>query len=139
MADRLIAACLLGLIALVPPAAAQLADPTRPLQGQTVPDTGAPDAQPAAAGLQSIILRKNAKPAALIDGAVVQLGGLVGEAKVVKITEDAVTLRGPQGEEEVLFLTPGIEKKVKVDAGKTAQKPAGSVVKRASSSAGGSQ
>ena len=139
MADRLIAACLLGLVGLALPVAAQLADPTRPLQGQMAPDAGNPNAAPAAAGLQSIILRKNAKPAALIDGEVVQLGGMVGEAKVVKITEHAVTLRGPEGEEEVLSLTPGIEKKVKVDAGRTAQKPVTRVVKRASSSAGGSQ
>lgn len=62
------------------------------------------------AGLQSVILRKGGKPAALINGTVVELGGRVGESRLVKVSEDHVVLRGPQGD-ETLRLTPAAEKK----------------------------
>lgn len=118
-------ACLSAcLLALALPAAAQLGDPTRPLQGMATPES-AQGAATQPSGLQTIIRRKNAKPAALIDGTVVELGGKVGEATVVKITEDTVVLRGSGGEEEILRLTPDVEKILKVGAGKTAQKRAG--------------
>lgn len=93
----------------------QLADPTRPPAALTAPAPDAPAAEAAAAGLQSVIMRKNGKPAALINGEVVELGDKLGEAKLVKITEDAVVLRGPQGE-ETLRLTPAAEKKIGVGA-----------------------
>ena len=98
---------------------AQVADPTRPAidTGASTATAGAA-AQPA--GLQSIIQRKNGKPAALIGGVVVELGGKVGEARLVRIGEDFVVLRGPLGN-ETLRLTPGAEKKA-VKTGK----PAGS-------------
>lgn len=90
-------------------AQAQLVDPTRPPA-----DLGGADAATgptsAASGLQSVILRKHGKPAALINGEVVELGGKVGEARLVKISEDAVVLRGPLGE-ETLRLIPAAEKK----------------------------
>lgn len=98
------------LLAAVGMVQAQMADPTRPAI-----DTGASAAtagaavQPAATGLQSIIQRKSGKPAALIGGAVIELGGKVGEARLVRIGEDFVVLRGPLGN-ETLRLTPGIEK-----------------------------
>lgn len=103
---------LITILLLLAPCAtlAQLADPTRPAI-----DTGS--AAPAGitatttmAGLQSIIQRKSGKPAALINGVVVELGGKVGEARLVKIGEDFVVLRGSMGN-ETLRLTPGIEKK----------------------------
>ncbi|MDP3031348.1 MAG: hypothetical protein Q8N33_04645, partial [Rhodocyclaceae bacterium] len=72
-------------------------------------------------GLQSVILRKGGKPAALINGSVVELGGKVGEARLIRINEDKVVLRGPQGD-ETLRLIPAAEKKV--GAGGTAQKHA---------------
>lgn len=91
-------------------ALAQSADPTRPAI-----DTGAaaPAGVPGGAapsGLQSIIQRRNGKPAALINGAVVELGGKVGEARLVKIGDDFVVLRGALGN-EILRLTPDVEKK----------------------------
>jgi hypothetical protein len=103
-----------GLTLLLPlfvscAALAQSADPTRPAI-----DTGisAPDAAtPATAGLQSIIQRRNGKPAALINGAMVELGGKVGEARLVRIGDDFVVLRGALGN-EILRLTPDVEKKV---------------------------
>ncbi len=99
----------------------QLADPTRPPAALLAPASDAPAAEAAASGLQSVILRRQGKPAALINGEVVELGGKVGEARLVKIAEDAVVLRGPQGE-ETLRLTPAAEKKV--GAGGTVKKGA---------------
>lgn len=115
MARRLI---LLGLgFALVGMAQAQLPDPTRP-PANLVTSAGAPEAAPPAAqALQSVILRKGGKPAALINGELVELGGKVGEARLVKIREDRVVLRGPLGE-ETLRLTPEAEKKPAAAAGK---------------------
>ncbi|MDP1652914.1 MAG: hypothetical protein Q8L56_09355 [Rhodocyclaceae bacterium] len=99
------------LVAMAGMAQAQIADPTRPAidTGAFAATVGA-TAQPATTGLQSIIQRKNGQPAALIGGAVIDLGGKVGEARLVKIGEDFVVLRGPLGN-ETLRLTPGIEKK----------------------------
>lgn len=106
MARRLIAILLLAPLA----ALAQSADPTRPAiaVGSATADsaTTAP-----ATGLQSIIRRQGGKPAALINGTVVELGGKVGDARLVKIGEDFVVLRAAMGN-ETLHLTPGIEKKV---------------------------
>lgn len=88
---------------------AQVVDPTRPaIDTGNVGMVAAPAGN--AAGLQSIIQRKNGKPAALINGAVVELGGKVGDARLVKIGDDFVELRGAMGK-EVLRLTPDVEKK----------------------------
>ena len=106
-------------------AVAQLSDPTRPALSPAQAADAPADLAPAASGLQSVILRKGGKPAALINGEVVELGGKVGEAKLVKVSEDAVVLKGPAGE-ETLRLIPAAEKKVvKVGAGNTAKKAKG--------------
>lgn len=108
MARRLITTLLL----LAPMATlAQTADPTRPAidTGSATPAAGMAAAS-ATSGLQSVIQRQSGKPAALINGVVVELGGKVGEARLVKIGEDFVVLRGAMGN-ETLRLTPGIEKK----------------------------
>lgn len=106
-------------------AVAQLADPTRPALLPAQAADAPADLAPAASGLQSVILRKGGKPAALINGEVVELGGKVGEAKLVKVSEDAVVLKGPGGE-ETLRLIPAAEKKtMKVGAGDTAKKAKG--------------
>lgn len=126
MAGRLIklvplACCLAGGNAA---ALAQLADPTRPPAAIAAPETSpAGESAPVASGLQSIILKKEGRPAALINGVVVELGGMVGEARLVQVDEDSVILLGPQGR-ETLRLIPAVEKQVKVGAGKTA-KPIG--------------
>ena len=82
-----------------------LVDPTRPPNAPT----GESDA--AAQGgtqLQSILIATNRR-LAIINGATVALGGMVGEAKVVRITETEVTLQ--KGDEtEVLKLYPGVDK-----------------------------
>lgn len=128
MAGRLIslAAVFLAASAWAPAGHGQLADPTKPppaFQALQAPAASVPDpAVPAAAGggLQSTILRKQGKPAALINGEVVELGGKLGEAKLIEITENTVVLRGPEGK-ETLHLTPAAEKKV--GAGETVGAP----------------
>lgn len=91
-------------------AQAQSADPTRPPFEPNAAAAAGATAPEAVSGLQSIIRRKAGKPAALINGSLVELGGKVGEARLIRIGEDFVVLRGPQGV-ETLHLTPGIEKK----------------------------
>lgn len=105
------------------PAWAQLADPTRPPAQVAAPAGDSVNAAvaPAATGLQSVILSRNGKgrPAAVINGEVVQLGGKVGEARLVKVEEDHVVLLGTEGR-ETLRLMPAAEKVMKVGAGQTA-------------------
>jgi MSHA biogenesis protein MshK len=104
---------------------AQSIDPTRPAIDTSAGADPALEAGVAAhSGLQSIILRKSGKPAALINGNVVELGGKVDEARLIKVGEDFVVLRGPMGD-ETLRLMPAAEKKiekVKVSPGKAAMK-----------------
>lgn len=110
MARRLKSAMTLLLLAGSAAASAQLADPMRPsvMAEPAVALTGA--APPAASGLQSVILKKKGKPAALINGEIVELGGMVGESRLVKVSEDAVVLKGPSGV-ETLRLMPSVEKR----------------------------
>lgn len=109
MAGRLIPALLLMLLASGV-AQAQNADPTRPAIEAGTVATGGTAPPGAAAGLQSIIQRRHGRSAALINGTVVELGGKVGDARLVKIGDDHVVLRGALGS-ETLRLTPGVEKK----------------------------
>jgi MSHA biogenesis protein MshK len=84
-----------------------LTDPTRP--PSALPTS--PGAQEETTGpqLQSILLSSGRK-VAVISGAMVPLGGMVGEARVVRITETQVVLK--KGEEtEILKMFPGIEKR----------------------------
>ncbi|HEX8987412.1 MAG TPA: hypothetical protein VF816_05585 [Rhodocyclaceae bacterium] len=88
-----------------------LPDPTRP------PATlGGAAADGAADGpsLQSIIRSNVGRPAAIISGEYVVLGGRVGDARLVRIGEDSVTLRTATGS-ETLTLAPGVEKKAVAD------------------------
>lgn len=82
-------------------------DPTQPPMGAVAADGSM--AVSSAVGLTSVVLPKNGKPAAVIDGQVVPLGGTVRDAKLVRISENSVVLEGIDGEER-LFLTPSVEK-----------------------------
>jgi len=105
-------ALLLFLVALPGMAQAQHTDPTRPaIDISAGADPSLETGIAANSGLQSVILRKSGKPAALINGVVVELGGKVDEARLVKVGEDHVVLRGPLGD-ETLRLMPTAEKKV---------------------------
>ncbi|MEW6165501.1 MAG: MSHA biogenesis protein MshK [Pseudomonadota bacterium] len=116
-------ASLILLAGLLPgPSGAQaLADPTRP-PAEVAPAVESTGGAVAASGLQSVIMRKHGRPAALINGAVVELGGKVGEATLVTVGEDSVVLRGPEGE-ETMRLTPAAAKQLsKGDAAAAARK-----------------
>ena len=93
-----------------------LADPTRPPgvsgQAQGVDETGAP-AEVSGPRLQAIIVPVNGKPRALINGQEVVLGGKVGEARLVALSEKHVVLKGPAGIERLL-LTPNVERMERV-------------------------
>jgi MSHA biogenesis protein MshK len=108
--------CLIVLAAVSAAAGARaqvLTDPTRPPAALSAPaaTSGSPSAQDEITGtqLQSILISSSRK-VAVINGTMVPLGGMVGEARVVSITETQVVLR--KGEEtEVLMMYPGIDKR----------------------------
>lgn len=113
------AAAMSAALAVAPVAAETLPDPTRPPAGlQDAASAPAAAAAPAAGPvLQSVMISPN-RLAAMIDGTLVELGESFGDARLVRVTETGVTLRGASGTQE-LTLFPGVEKRpVKVDAGK---------------------
>ncbi len=96
-------ACSLAMLA---PAWAQgLADPTRPPNAQA---DSQESGQGGATQLQSVLISQRRR-LAIINGNTVALGDMVGEAKVVKITETEVVLQ-KGNETEVLKLFQGIDK-----------------------------
>ena len=112
-----------------------LPDPTRPpLQADPTPAATqtAPDPAAALGGLQMIVLRKGNKSVAVINGVTVKIGGKVGDATLVQLTDSTAVLSGPAGR-EVLHMTPGVAKTapvpLKPDSGaekvdRTRKKPA---------------
>jgi MSHA biogenesis protein MshK len=92
--------------AAMPAAFAQgLADPTRPPAASM---QGVPDDAPAGRQLQSVLLSGGRK-IAVIDGTMVALGGTLGDARVVRITETEVVLK-TGNETETLKLYPSVDK-----------------------------
>jgi hypothetical protein len=85
-------------------------DPTRPPAFVEATSGAAGTAQTPASPLQSVILRPGAKPRALLSGEWVELGKEYNGARLIKVTETSVTLKGPSGH-ETLYLTPDVEKK----------------------------
>lgn len=89
-----------------------VSDPTRPPAAMepTPASTGAGTAAGvAASGFQAVILRQGRKPVAVINGQMVELGGKVNDATLVRLSESEAVLQGPSGR-EVLQLTPAAEK-----------------------------
>lgn len=84
-----------------------LADPTRPPTAVDDGRTGEP--APEQLQLQSVLI-SSGRRLAIINGDTVPLGGRLGDATVVRITETEVALKRDDGM-EVLKLTPGIEKR----------------------------
>ena len=84
-----------------------LSDPTRP-PGAGAWQQGGQEEAPAGRQLQSVLL-SGGRRLAIIDGTMVALGGTLGEARVVKISETEVVLK--TGEEtETLKLFPSVDK-----------------------------
>ena len=96
-----------------------LSDPTRPPAAFGSP--GAVESGNEGSGLQSIIRSNRGKPGAIINGEYVSLGGMVGEARLIKIGEDSVTLKTATGT-ETLTLVPGVEKTLATGAGQEGRK-----------------
>jgi len=91
------------------PVLAQVPDPTRPPEMFLTPGGGGV-AAPHESGVQTVILRPGGrKSAAVINGQYVEVGGMVGDKRVLKITESEVVLNGESGR-EVIKVMPAIEK-----------------------------
>lgn len=104
----------LALLYAVPvmAAAQTLTDPTRP-----PPEINAPQAQasaPKESGLQSVIISP-ARRAAIINGQTIELGGKLGDAKLLEVNESGVVLQGPQGR-RALALFPEVDLRKKTPA-----------------------
>ena len=90
-----------------PAAGEALPDPTRPPEAMLA---GAPgEMHGSGLVLQSVLMGKGRKPAAIISGQVVRLGGKIGDARLIRLTESRVVLASPEGE-TTLQLTPAVEK-----------------------------
>lgn len=96
-------------VAVMPSGAESLPDPTRPAAGAVAVAVAAGEraAPPAAqAGLQSVILSPQRR-AAVINGVVVELGGVVGDSTLAEVHESRVVLKSAQGR-RVMELFPGV-------------------------------
>lgn len=85
-----------------------LGDPTRP-PASVASGESAPEGDGAAPVLQSILYRHGRKSVAVINGMTVMQGDKVGDATLVRVTQNRVVLRGPSGL-QVLYLTPDVAK-----------------------------
>ena len=89
-----------------------MTDPTKPPAALSAPggSSESPGTQEDTAGMQlQSILMSSGRKVAVINGNMVPLGGMVGEAKLVAISETQVVLK--KGDEtEVLKLFPGVDK-----------------------------
>lgn len=103
-------AWMLLLLCAVPFAAAaeSLPDPTRPPAEISAPPALAGQAAaPDVNRLQSIIISPTRR-AAIISGQTVELGAMHGDARLVEVKENGVTLQGAEGR-QVLALFPDVE------------------------------
>ncbi|MEO8154485.1 MAG: MSHA biogenesis protein MshK [Rhizobacter sp.] len=100
----------IGLL-IAAPALAQdaLPDPTRPPAGMQGAGAASAPAATESLVLQSVLLNAGRRPAAVISGQIVPLGGLVGDMRLASVSEHSVQLRGPQGA-TTLRLTPEVQK-----------------------------
>lgn len=97
-------------------------DPTRPPAGwlQNSPDTGAVEDE-GGLRLQSILWPQRGKPVAIIGGKTVPLGGRLGEARLIRLSEHEAVLQGPEGLTR-LYLTPDVKKQMIVLPAASAKK-----------------
>lgn len=88
---------------------AQVADPMRPPDAVTAAADGGTAAPAVQSGVQTVIVRPKGKSVALINGKQVSVGEMLGDKKVVKISEKEIVLKG-EGGREVIKVMPSIEK-----------------------------
>jgi MSHA biogenesis protein MshK len=89
------------------------ADPTRP-PAAWLDQPGTAQAGGNADGglrLQSVLMPQHGKPVAIIGGKTVTVGGRVGEARLVSLTEREAVLQGADGVTR-LYLTPDVKKQM---------------------------
>jgi MSHA biogenesis protein MshK len=87
--------------------AEELADPTRPPVSVSTPvDESVRVETKLEPGLQSILIAKNRR-AAIIDGQTVEIGGRVGEARLIEVNAMNVVLKTSKGK-QVLMLFPDV-------------------------------
>ncbi len=109
MTGRCLSAVLLLPCLLAGTALAQLADPTRPANAALAPDLPGAVGAPLESGVQTVILRPNGKSAAVINGKYYLVGEMLGDKRIVRISESEVVLKAENGR-EVIKVTPAIEK-----------------------------
>jgi hypothetical protein len=90
-------------------ALAEVPDPTRPPDSLLMLESASGVAFQTQSGVNTVILRRDGKSAAVINGQYVEVGGMLGDKKVLNISESEVVLKGDNGR-EVIRLTPAIEK-----------------------------
>lgn len=102
--------------------AESLGDPTQPPGADA--QTGTVDGMPGAPQLQSIMMGPGGK-SAMISGQIVPLGGKLGDATLVKITDNSAVLRDEDGELQTLEMHPAVTKTMKPEPkpGKQGAKP----------------
>lgn len=96
---------------LASPAAFALDDPTRPPAAWVSPAEAGGSVDDGGLRLKSVLWPQRGKPLAIIGSQTVPLGGRVGEARLVQLTEREAVLRGPEGVTR-LYLTPDVEKQM---------------------------
>jgi MSHA biogenesis protein MshK len=96
---------------LLPQVVAIAADPTRPPAAWQAEAPAAGLAESGVLRLQSVLQPQHGKPVAIIGGTTVALGGRLGEATLVRLTEREAVLQGPEGVTH-LYLTPEVEKQM---------------------------
>ena len=121
MANRLTPCCVIFCLLLAQGAgvaAQELTDPTRPAAtleaSEPSADAGALAEQNQTRGLRLIIIQKNRR-AAIIDGKTIELGGRVGDARLVEVNGGSVVLQGTRGK-QVMTLFPHVKTSRQQDA-----------------------
>lgn len=90
-------------------AMAQVPDPTRPPDALLAPGPAGGPPVSVDSGVQTVILRPGGKSAAVVNGQYIVVGEMVGDKRVIKITESEVVLKGESGR-EIIKVMPAIEK-----------------------------
>ena len=109
----------LACLALASSAFAQSADPTRPPANWLAPVESAGQSSDDNTGglrLQSVLVPQGGRPVAVIGGKTVPLGGKLGSATLVRLTEREAVLQGTDGVTH-LYLTPDVQKQMIVTPG----------------------
>ncbi len=88
---------------------AQVPDPTRPPDALLAPGPAGGVSVPVDSGVQTVILRPGGKSAAVINGQYIVVGEMIGDKRVIKITESEVVLKSESGR-EIIKVMPAIEK-----------------------------